>query len=123
MDIAAAQTVAAGYTVHVCVECVEAAVFVDTAVVADSNAHDKADDEAAPASDLVACAEAAAADKAAVFVAEAADAAHDEVAVVSEPVEDSPDCSVGSHVGTSGSRVPRLRWHCPCCTDWVAQPC
>ena len=51
---------------------------------------------------------AAAVDKAADVVVEDADAAHDEVAVVSEPVEDSPDCSAGSHVGTSGSPTPRL---------------
>ena len=62
-------------------------------------------------------------DKYADAVAENAVAAHDEVAVVSEPVADSPDCSGGSHVGTSGSPTPRLRWRCPCCTDLAAQPC
>ena len=108
LDIAAAQTVAAVYIVGECVECVEAGVLVDTSVAADGDAQDRFVNEAAPESDVVAFAVAVAVDKAADVVAEAAGAAHDEVAVVSEPVADSPDCSAGSHVGTSGSPTPRL---------------
>ena len=123
LDIAAAQIVAAQYIVGECFQCVEAAVLVDTVVAADGDAQDRDVQEAAPESDIVACAVAAAVDKAADVVAEAAGAAHDEVAVVFEPVADSPDCSAGSHVGTSGSLAPRLRWRCPCCTYLAAQPC
>ena len=96
---------------------------MDTAVVAEGAVDSEAVGEVAAEAVGVVFAVAAAVDKAAAVVAEAAGAAHDEVAVVSEPVADSPDCSVGFHVGTSGSLKPRLRWHCPCCTDLAAQPC
>jgi len=120
LDIASAQTVAARYIVGEYFLCVETAVLLDTA---DGDAQDKNVDEAASESGVVALAVAAAVDKAADVVGEAAGAAHDEVAVVSEPAADSPDCSAGSRVGTSGSLAPRLRWRCPCCTDLAAQPC
>jgi len=101
-------TAAAGPPAVAAVEAV-AAGLVDTVVAADGDAQDKNVDEAVSESDVVAFAVAAAVDKAADVVAEADGAAHDEVAVVSEPVADSPDCSAGSRVGTSGSLAPRLQ--------------
>ena len=138
LDIATAQTVAAGYMVGECNRCIKADVFVDTAVGTDGmhmirlgiKLFLKVDMLCLPkfllvkkaaefvAEDFgVAFAVADVVDNDADVVAEATGAAHDEVAVVSEPVADFPDCSAGSHVGTSGSLAPRLRWRGPFCTD------
>ena len=118
----ASGAVAAGSVAAECAADAFVAAGVDTAIVAKGAAGSEAVGMEAAEAIGVVFAVAAAVHKADDVVAEAAGAAHDE-GVVFEPETDSPACSVGSRVGTSGSLVPRLQCLCPSCTDLAAQPC